>query len=173
MDVRCPPVHAIQHDLINEPHHGGIVHIGIGKVRVTAFVNQMEPLRIEVGKVESGDGSILRPDGAGDARVQLVMFHDYRFHVQGSLKLDVIQRLDIGRIRDAHEKASASAHQRQNPVLREQFRWNQGGRLRFRLHGIQVQRRNTEFTSRRHRDAAGVAAAGRHQAGDQGRGLFP
>ena len=168
-----PAVHAIQHDLIDEPHHGGIVHIGIGKVLVTAVVNHMEPLRIEVGKVESGDGSILRPDGAGDARLQLVMLHDDRFHAQGCLKLDVIQRLDIGRIRDAHEQTSTSAHQRENPVLPEQF---PGIRVDASGSGSTASRSSAGTPNSR---AAATAmrpaspAAGRHQAGDQGRGLFP
>ena len=80
----------------------------------------LEVLEVEVAVVvEARHRRVDGLDGAGDARFELVLLDDDRFDAQRGLELDLVERLQIGRIADGDEQALAPLQDRQDAVLQQ------------------------------------------------------
>ena len=87
------------------------------------------------------------------------------------MELDVVERLEVGRIADRDVEAFAALEQRQNPVLREQLLVDELDDVEVEVERVEVEQGHAELVRGRDRDLARVAEPGRHEMGNQVRAL--
>ena len=88
--------------------------------------------------------------------VELVVLDDDGLDRQAGRELDLVQRVQVGRVGDAEEQPLAALDQRQDAVLAQQLVADDAGRSRGRLDGVEVEQRGAELLGRGDGDFAGV-----------------
>ncbi len=81
------------------------------------FGAYIEVFQVEVVIAQIGHRRVDGLDRLGNALLELVLLDDDRIDAQAGLELDVIDRLQIGRVGDAEEQALAPLDERQHAVL--------------------------------------------------------
>ena len=71
--------------------------------------------------------------------LQFVVFHNDELDAHRGLKSNLIERVQIGGVRDRQKQALAALHERQNPMLLHQLFADRPDGLHVRRHGVQVQ----------------------------------
>ena len=98
-------------------------------------------------------------DGLVDGLLQLVVFDDHGFDAEAGLELDLVDGVQVGRIRDREEQALAAAEQRQHAMLREQLVRDQPDDVEIDVDRVEIEQRHAEFGRRGDGDVAGIGGA--------------
>ena len=112
-------------------------------------------------------------DGAGDAGFELVLLDDDGFDAQRRLELDLVERLQVGRVADRDEQALAALQDRQDAVLQQQLLVDELDHVQIEVDGIEVEQRHAELVGGGDRDLARVARAGSRRDAAPGCALLP
>ena len=124
MNVRCALLDGIEQNLIDEAHDRGVFdvvapqRIGIG-VLVAAGDFEILEIEVVIGQARHGRFGLIH--GLADRHLQLVVLDHDELDAHRGLEADLIERVQIGRIRDGQEQALTALHQRQYPVLLQQL----------------------------------------------------
>ena len=70
---------------------------------------------------------------------KFVLFDNHWIDTQAGCELDVVDRLQVGRIRDAKEQALPTLDQRQYPVFGDQLGVNSTHDVEIQLDGIEIE----------------------------------
>ena len=98
--------------------------------------------------------------------LQLVVLDDDRLDAEAGLELDLVDRVQVGRIGDRQEQPLAAPEQRQHAVLGEQLVADQPDGLEVEVDRVQVEQRHAEFVGGGDGDVARIGGAARDQLGD-------
>ena len=153
---------------------GRVVDVGARDVAADLFVaaRDLEVLEVEAFVVaEVRHRRVDGLDGAGDAGVELVLLDDDGLDAQRGLELDLVERLQVGRIADRDEQALAALQDRQDPVLEQQLLVDELDDVEVEVDGVEVEQRHAELVGRGDRDLPGVAQAVGHEVRHEIRAL--
>ena len=118
----APRLDRVDHDLVDEAHDRRVVDLRAADLAADLLVagRDLEVLEVEVVVVvEARHRRVDGLDGARDARVELVLLDDDGLDAQRGLELDVVERLQVGRVADGDVQALAALQDRQDPVLQQ------------------------------------------------------
>ena len=157
VDVRSAGVHGIEQDLADESDDGRgvgfrfLYGVRCARCRVRVCVRVFgHQNRLAVG------GTIAVYGGR-----KLRLVHQDRLRFQAGTKLDLVQGVQIGRVRNGHEHALPPLRQRQREALASQFFVDEVGRHGSNVEGGHVERRQAELgghcRERQERIGAGAA----------------
>ena len=135
MDVRAALLDGIEQDLIDEAHDRRVFDIVPAdrfRIRIFVAAGDVEILEIEiiVGQVRHDRIGLI--DRLVDRDLELVVFDDDELDAHRGLETDLIERVQIGRIRDREEQPLAALHQGQHAVLLQKLVAHSANRLRVR-----------------------------------------
>ena len=145
---------------------GRVFHIVAADLLIELIVTatDLESLEIDAFLIgEPGHLRIVLLDRLVDGLLQLVVLDDDRLDTEASLELDLIDRMQVGRVGDRQEQALASLEERQDPMFRQQLVTDQTNRVEIEVDRIQIEERHTEFVGSRDGDVT----RRRRTAGDQ------
>jgi len=149
MDVRSALVDGIHQHLVHEAHHGRIVRVALGLIRpgvllVTGTDLQVVqiPVQLLVTHAEIAVGGI---QGALDAALELIVFHQNGFGGQPCMELELVQGAQVGGVGDGYEQPLAALEQRQRLVMADEFLLDQLDGVGVQLERIHVQQRDAEL----------------------------
>ena len=113
MHVRSTALDRIEQDLVHEADDGRVFDVVLVDV-IGGFLlsGDIEILEIEIVVSQVGHGRVDGLDRLGNPLLELVLLDDHRVDPQAGLELDVIDRLEVGRIGDAEEKPLAAFDER-------------------------------------------------------------
>ncbi len=140
----------------------------VDRLGVEVFVagRDIEVLEIEIVLGHVGHRGIDLLDRLGDRQLQLVVFDDHGLDAEAAGKLDLVDRMQIGGVRDRQEQALAAPQERQDPVLEQQLVADELDRLQVELDRVQVQERYAEFVGGGDRDFACAGGTAGDELGD-------
>ena len=178
VDVGRAALDRVQHNLVDEAHHRCIVYIA-GRDLFGKFVfaaGDVEALEIEIVLVEIRHRRVDRFQGPVDDLVQLVLLDHDRVDAEAGLELDLVDRLQVGRIGDTEEHALAATDQWQHAVLGEQLLVYRLDDVEVDLEHRDVQQRDAELVRCGNRDLSRIGQFLVDQVTDQalafGTGVF-
>ena len=170
MDVGRAFLDRVQQHLVDELDDRRVLDLVASDhflVEVLIAAGDVEVLEIQVVLAQRGH---LRVDlfhrFAGDL-LQLVFFDDDCLDRQPRLELDLVQRVQIGRIRNGDEQALAAPDQWQQAVLGEQFVGDELDGIDVQVDRIEVQQRYAKLLRRGDGDLARVRQVVRDQVRHQ------
>jgi hypothetical protein len=85
--------------------------------QILVAAGDVEVLEVQVVVRERRHLRVDLLDGLAADALQLVLFDDHRLDRQSRLELDLIERMQVGRIRNRDEQPLAALDQRQQPML--------------------------------------------------------
>ena len=148
MDVRGAAPDRVQHHLVHEADDGCVVNVGaladIARYCLLARAD-IEGVHLEVFVRELGHGRVDLLERLGDELGELVLFDDDRLDGITGRELDLVQRVEVGRVRHRHEQPLAALDQRQHTVLAQQLLADQPHDLQVGLDRIEVQERDAKL----------------------------
>ena len=158
VDVRCATLDRIEHDLVDEPDDGRVFDVGPLDALVDGVLvgRDLEAVELEIvaGKFRHRRVDLLqRPR---EQLVELVLLDDDRLDRQARGELDLVDRVEVGRIGDREEQPLAALHQRQHAVLADDLLADQPQDLEIGLQRVEVEQRGAELQRRGNGDLAGV-----------------
>ena len=114
VNIRCAALDRIQQNLVDEADDRGIFDVILGDAIffLIATVADVQVLKIEILIIEARHGRIDLLERLADALHELRFLDHHRIDAQAGLELDVIDRLQVGRVRDAEKQALAAHHER-------------------------------------------------------------
>ena len=171
MDVRGAAPDGIQHHLVHEADDGCVVNVGaladIARYCLLAGAD-VEGLHIEVFVRELGHGRVDLLERLCDELGELVLLDDDRFDGITGRELDLVQRVEVGRVRHRNEQPLAALDQRQHTVLAQQLLADQPHDLQVGLDRIEVQERDAKLLGGADGDLAGLRHVVLDQVADHG-----
>src|SRR5690606_35348448 len=176
MNVRCPPLDSVQHHLVDEPYDGGVGDVRAGDISAHGLVvaaGHLEVFEIEILLLEARHRRIDGFDGSRYSSLQLVLLNDDRLDTESRLKLDLIKRVQIGRVAYRDVETLTALQDRQDPVLGQQLVVDQAYYIQIWLNGVQIEKRNAKLVSGSDRDLPGGPQFVFNQVRDQGAALVP
>ena len=120
-------------------------------------MRDVEVLEVEV-TVAAAEARHLRVDLLDrllHGALELVVLDHDRLDREAGLELDLVDRVQDGRVRDADVQALAALDERQDAVLREQLLVDEADRVEVGRDRVEVQERHAEFLGRGDGDVAG------------------
>ena len=156
--------------LVDEAHDRRVLDVVPAegfRVRVLIAGGDFEVLEIEIIVGQARHDRVGLLDGLVDRRLQLVVLDHDELDAHRGLEANLIERVQIGRIRDRQEQPLAALHQGQYPVLLQELVAHRAHRVHVRRHGVQIEQRHAEFVRRGDGDIARARQARRHEVGHQ------
>ena len=167
VDVGRAFLDGVDHDLVDEPDDRRVVDVGARDVGAAASSSPPLTSRFSRSKpssvVEVRHRRVDCLDGASDAGFELVLLDDDGFDAQRRLELDLVERLQVGRVADGDEQALAALQDRQDPVLQQQLLVDELDDVEIEVDGVEIEQRNAELVGGRDRDLPRIAEAIRHE----------
>ncbi len=155
MDVRRAALDRIDEHLVDELHDGRVVarriHAagGVGVIDV-GKVSRAQAFHARVAHILDGDAGGI--ESLLDQLGELLLVDEDGFYGRVGLKLDFVQRAQVGRVRDADEQAIAAFEQRNDFVLADQLFVDEADRQLRRVERIGIEQGNAELFGRGDRD---------------------
>src|SRR5688572_2755541 len=144
VNVRGAAPDRVQHHLVHEADDGCVVNVGaladIARYCLLARAD-IEGVHLEVLAGELGHGRIDLLERLVDELGELVLFDDDRLDGITGRELDLVQRVEVGRVRHSNEQPLAALDERQYAVLAQQLLADQPHDLQVGLDRIEVQQR--------------------------------
>jgi hypothetical protein len=165
VNVRCALLDRIQQDLVDEAHDRGILDVvaaQCGRFGLFIAARDFEVLEIDVVVVELRHHRFGLVDGLVDGLLQLVVFDDDKFDAHRSLEANLIERMQIGRIRNREEQSFAALHERHDAVLLQQFVADESKYVHVRHDRVHVEQWHAELVRSGNRDIARRRDFARH-----------
>ena len=135
MDVRGAAADRIDQDLVDELHHRRVVHrVGIDAGSLGLVVADLQLQSVQFATAHVGHGVAHAVEQALDHPLQRAALDQDRFDHAVGVELDLVQRMRLHRIGDAHEQPLAAPEQRQRLMLGDQCLADQVQR-----HGRRIQ----------------------------------
>ncbi len=128
--------------------------------RVTSRFSRSKPF--VVGELRHGRVGLL--DGLVDGLLQLVVFDDDGLDAEAGLEFDLVDGVQVGRVRHREEQALAAPEQRQAAMLLQQLVLDQLDGLEVDVVRVEVEQRHAEFGRGGDGDVARLGGAGGDRA---------
>ncbi len=170
MDVRGALLDGVEQDFIDEAHDRRVLDIVPGQrvgVRVLIAGGDFEVLEIEIIFGQARHGRVGLIDGLVDRHLQLVVLDHDELDAHRGLEADLIERMQIGRVRDGQEQPLAALHQGQYPVLLHELVAHRPHRVQVGRHGVQIEEGHPEFVRCGDGDIARARQVRSHEVGHQ------
>ena len=148
VDVRGAFLDGVQQHLVDEADDRCVLDVVAADrllLEILVAAGDVEVLQIDVVVGHRRHLRVDLLDRFGADALQLVLFDDDRLDRQSGLELDLVERVQVGRVRDCDEQALAALDQRQHAVLGEQLVGDELDGLDVRLDGVEVEQRDAEF----------------------------
>ena len=175
VDVRGAAADRIEHDLVDEAHDRRVFDVIARDLGADFLIAAADFERVELDAVlvaEVGHRGVDLLHRLVEEFLQLVVFDHDRIDGQPGLELDLVDRVQVGRIGDPQEQALAALEQRQHAVLGEQLVGDRLDGLEVHAQRRQVKQRHAVFGGSRVGDVAGGGGAGGDQLGDKAGALL-
>ena len=153
MHIRGAAIDRIEQDLVDEAHDRR--GLGVRTCDVVGFLGVFAIVEVDVLKVFVADIQRRRFDGAEggvDEIAELVVLDQHRLGSQPRIELDLVQTLQVGRVRGRDVQALATFEQRQGTMLADQRFADITDRRVFHVHRIEIEQRQAELTACGHAD---------------------
>ncbi len=172
VNIRSAAADGIQHDLVDEAHDRGVFDIVASDllVELVLAAGDFKGFQIDVRVI--GERRHLVVDlleRLVDRLLELVVLDDDGFDAEARLELDLIDGVQVGRIRHGQKQPLAATEHRQEAMLGEELVVDESNGLEVQVERVKIEQRHAEFVRRRDRDVACVGRAARHQLGDDAR----
>ena len=169
MDVRGAALDRVEHHLVDEADDRCVVD-GVGTLRVLGIaivaVDDVEAVHLEIVASQVRHGRIDLLERLREQLRQLVLLDDDGFDGEAGRELDLVQRMQVRRIRNRDEQLLAALHQRQHAVLAQQLVADDPDGLEVGLDRVQVQQRGAKLVGGGDRDFACVRQVVLDEVGD-------
>ncbi len=172
MDVGRALADRVEHDLVDEADDRRVLDVVAPAVRVRPVIGvrgHVEVLEVEVlvAPAQRGHLRVDLLDRLLHRALELVVLDDDGLDRQAGLELDLVDRVQDGRVRDADVQALAALDQRQHAVLRQQLLVDEPDDVDVGRDRVEVQERHAEFLGRGDGDVAGGGHVVGHEPADQ------
>ena len=122
MDVGSPLVNRVEHHLVDEAHDRRVVGFRLLDIVAGDFVARGDIERLEVGIAQVPEcGCFLRLHRFVEDAFELALLDQHRFRVDSGVELDLVQRLQVGRVGDADIESIGAPEQRQGAVTEQEL----------------------------------------------------
>ena len=170
MDIRGAATYGIQQHLVDEADDRGVFDIVAPDLPAGLIIAAGDFERFEIDAflvAEARHRGVDLLDGLVEQLLQLVVLDDDGLDAQAALELDLIDGVQIGRIRDAEEQPLAALEQRQHAMLGQQLVGDRAHGLEVDRQRIEIEQRDAVFGGGRDRDVARLGGAADHQLRDE------
>ena len=120
VDVRCALLDGVQQHLVDEADDGRVFDV-VARDRVAGELvvagHDIEVLEVEIVLGETRHRRVDLLERLADGLLELVVLDHDGFDAEAGVELDLVDRVQVGRIRDREEQALAASHERQDTVL--------------------------------------------------------
>src|SRR5690606_12408218 len=174
MNVRCPPLDSVQHHLVDEPYDGGVGDVRAGDISAHGLVvaaGHLEVFEIEILLLEARHRRIDGFDGSRYPSLQLVLLNDDWLDTESRLELDLVKRVQIGRVAYRDVETLTALQDRQDPVLGQQLVVDQAYYVEVGLYRIQIKEGYPEFVGGSNRNLSRRPQSILYEIRHQGAGL--
>ena len=169
VDIRRAPTNGVQHDLIDEADDRRIFHIIAGDLVVELIFSTRDLQRLEIDISLLAERRHLVVDLLErliDCALQLIVFDNDGLDAKAALKFDLVNCVQVGRVRHREEQALAAPKQRQHAMLRDELLGDQADGVQLKVDSVQVKERHAKLVRGRYRDVAGIGRPTRHELRD-------
>jgi GAF domain-containing protein len=150
VDIRGALVDGVEQDLVDEADDRRIIDLVAADIAASLVVlaRDIQVLEIEIVAAEPLEGRVERLGQLHQLGVELVVLDDDRLDAHARGELDLVDRIQPGRVRYADEHLAAAAEQRQHPVAVHQLVVDQARDIDIDLDRVQVEHRDAELMAR-------------------------
>ncbi len=112
MQVRGATLDGVEQHLVDEAHHRCVVHLGgvLGEFLLRADLEIVEVL--EIRRLHAAEARVGRREGFLDGPGEFVLLDQHRLGVGADVELDLVERLQVGRVGYADIDAVAALEDR-------------------------------------------------------------
>jgi hypothetical protein len=163
------PLDGVEQHLVDEAHDRRFVDLGI-VVLFAALVTGADFEILERGVVEvaeRGELVILGVDVGIDALAEFLLLDQHRLGGDAGVKGDLVERTQVGRVRQRDVEPVAAAVEWQHMVAADQLDIDQPLRMHGGVEGVEIEQRRAELLGGRHRDVEAAGQLALHQVRHQ------